>query len=85
MELKKIEMEMPKDFVEVVDFVESMANLLLNKKYEELLALIPEAMQAVDGYQNVIATIDSQYRDEAAGYATRMAVRAFLPAKEEAE
>lgn len=83
MEVVKYEMDVPKEFKEVVDFLEGVAKLAMEKKWGEIAGLIPAGMQAVDGYEDALKVVNSQYRDESVAYLSKKMTEVVLPYKGE--
>lgn len=84
MELVPVTMEVPKESKEVVDAVVKIADHILQKKpLAEIADLIPPALKAVDGFDQVDDEFKTNSRDELVGYFVQQ-VMALFPIKEDA-
>ena len=80
MEIRKVEMEVPKDFAEVVDLIDAIIVKVTKKApAAEYLELIGALTAAADGVQNVKGAISGQYRDECAAYLVKVLMERLAP------
>lgn len=80
METRKVEMEVPKDFAEVVDLVDAIIEKVQSKAdISEYLELIAKMSAAADGIKNVAGAIQGQYRDESAAYLVKVLMERLAP------
>ena len=69
METVTVTKEVPKDAKEVVDVIVMIANHFMQKKpWAELMSSLPAAMQAIDGWENVVASVQGKKMGETMGY-----------------
>jgi len=69
METIPVTKNIPKDSKEFVDFITAIARHFIQKKsWGELMATLPMAISAVDGWENVVASVKGQYLGETVGY-----------------
>lgn len=85
MELQKVEMQVPKDFVEVVDLVDAIIEKVQAKaSMAEYLGLIEKLSAAADGIGNVKKAVSGQYRDECSAYLVKKLMERLAPGTDEA-
>jgi hypothetical protein len=83
MEIVEVKMDVPKDYKEVVDLVGKVIDKVKNgDDFNSYLGLIGELSGAVEGITNVGPAIMGQYRDECAGYTTKVLVEKLIPGEE---
>ena len=69
METVAVTKQVPKDSKEFVDFITAVANHFMQKKpWADLMTELPAAMQAIDGWENVVESVKGQYLGETLGY-----------------
>lgn len=77
------EMEVPKEFKEVVDLFSAILGKVRSKAdIGEYLSLIKKLTVATDGIGDIGEEMKSQYRDEAAGYLVHKLMGDLLPVKQ---
>lgn len=85
MEMKKIEMDVPKDFVEVVDLVDGIIEKVQAKaEVSDYLNLIDELSAAADGVMNVKEAVQGSSRDECAAYLVKVLMERLAPGQDPA-
>ena len=78
MELVAVTKQVPKDAKEVVDALTLIANHFLQKKpMNELVLALPAVMQAVDGWENVVGSVQGEHMGETVGYLVGEIVELF--------
>lgn len=78
METVSVTKEVPKDAKEVVDVVIKVVNHFVQKKpWSELMHELPAVMAAVDGWENVVASVQGQKLGETVGYLVGEVVEIF--------
>lgn len=80
-----VEMQVPKEAKEIVDAVFGLVEDVLAKKDIGTITAenLPALMTAIDGYDQVMPSVKSEYRDELVGYLVQQAMAVLLPYKEE--
>ena len=69
MQTVSVTKEVPKEAKEVVDVIVMVANHFMQKKpWAELMASLPAAMQAVDGWEEAVAAVKGTKMGETVGY-----------------
>ena len=69
METVPVTKEVPKDAKEVVDTIVVIAKHFMQKKpWAELMAALPQAMQAVDGWEDAVEAVKGKKMGETVGY-----------------
>ncbi len=74
MELVKVEIAVPKETKEAIDVAAKVVKLIVEKKFPELLTLVGELAQAVQGSQEIPAEISSEHKAALAAYAAKKIV-----------
>lgn len=83
MEIEKVSMDVPKDFKEVVDLVDSIIEKVQKKTdFSEYMELIGKLTAAASGIQNVGPALKGQYRDECAAYLVKVLMERLAPGDE---
>ena len=84
MDLVKVEIEVPKEAKEVVDALAGVAeHFLSGKGLDEAAALLPSLLAAVEGVQDVLPALKSEYKDELAAYLVKRVWQALEVKREE--
>ena len=82
MDMMKIEMDVPRDFVEIVVLVDGVIEKAMAKApAAEYVTLIGKLSSAIDGAQNVGPAVSGQYRDECAAYLVKTLMERLAPGK----
>lgn len=85
-ETVNVNMPVDKDAKEVIDVIAKIEKHFLQKKpWSELLATLPDAIGAVDGWENMVAAVKGTGLGEAAGYAVWQILEPFEKAPVAAE
>ena len=73
-----VQMPIDKDCKEVIDVVAKIEKHFMQKKpMAELLALLPDAIGAIDGWENMVAAVKGKGLGETAGYAVWQLIEPF--------
>lgn len=84
MELVKYELQVPKEFKEVVDFFDKIYSRARDGvQIDDITALLPDMMQAIQGLENVDDEVKSVHGHHAITYLFERLGTRFLPAKRE--
>lgn len=77
-----VQMDVPKESKEVVDLVDKIIEKAMAKaQFEEYQTLLGDLMVAVEGVLNIENEVKSEYRDELAGYISKVLMARLAPVK----
>jgi hypothetical protein len=86
METIKVEMDVPKEGKEIVDFVGAVLDKVMAKApLADYATLLSDILPAVDGVGKIGEELKSSGRDELAGYLVKVVMDKLLPGEEAAE
>lgn len=77
MQLVKVEIEVPKETKEAIDVATKVVKLVVEKKFAELLTLVGELAQGVQGAQEIPAEISSEHKPALVAYAAKKIVESL--------
>ena len=86
MEVVKVEMDVPKEAKEVIDFLGAVLDKVMSKaELSEYSTLLSQVLPAIDGVGKIGDEIKSNGRDEISAYLVKVVMEKLLPGEEVAE
>lgn len=83
MDVVRVEMDVPKEGKEVVDFLGAVLDKVMSKaELAEYATLLSDVLPAVDGVGKIGDELKSSGRDELAGYLVKVVMEKLLPVEE---
>jgi hypothetical protein len=78
-----VQLDVPKEGKEVVDFVFAVTQFFLDKRpLEELVTLVGPMLTAIDGWENLSDEVKSAYRADLSAYLTKKGLDTLLPVEQ---